>query len=251
MKKSQVIMGAARKAGLPGLLDLYWGQDRITVLAHHRVTDAGKAADFPYYQPNISATPAQFDEQLAYIAAHFSVIGLHDLVAYVVENKPLPPRPLLITFDDGYLDNYQHAFPVLQRYGFPAVIFLMTSRMTHSAPPWWDECAYYFFHTTREDANLPLVGPQRLDSPAARLAGREAVLQAMERVPEAQKLAALQELGRTLAVAPPPLDPGLFMNWDQARDLVNNGVACMPHTVTHPILTRVSPEQQRQEIVDS
>ncbi len=251
MKKSQLVMKAARRVGAPKLLDLYWGRDRLTVLAHHRVTDDGTRPDFPYYQPNISAAPAQFVEQLAFIAANFNVISLDDLVEHVVGGKALPERPLLITFDDGYLDNYQHAYPALKQHGFPAVIFLMTSRMAHSVPAWWDECAYYFARTTLPAADLPLVRRQSLDSPAERLAAREAVLQQLKQVTEAQKLSALKQIGETLDVAPPPVDPNLFVNWDQVREMVRDGIACMPHTVTHPILTRVSPEQQREEIVGS
>ena len=251
MKKSQLVLSMAYRFGAPWLLDRYWGADRITVLAHHRVTDDATAADFPYYHPIVSATPALFEQQLAYVANHFNVIDLNDLVAFVVDGKKLPPRPLLITFDDGYLDNYEYAFPALKRFGFPAAIFLMTSRMEHSVPPWWDECAYYFFHTTRQSAQLPLIGEQQWTTSAEKTAVRELLMQALKRVPEEEKLRALEASGSALGVDVPPEDPGLFMNWDQVRDLVNNGIACMPHTVTHPILARATPEQQRREIFDS
>lgn len=251
MKKSQLAMTVGRRVGVPRLLDLYWGADRVTVLAHHRVTDEGALASFPYFQPNISATPAMFEAQLAYVVAHFNVISVADLAAYVVEGKPLPPRPLLITFDDGFLDNYEYAYPALKKLGLPAVIFLMTSRMDNPVPAWWDECAYYFFHTEQMQAELPLIGQQTFDSVAGRMTVRDQLTEALKRVPEAEKLSALAATGEVLGVAPPPADPGLFVNWDQVREMVNNGVACMPHTVNHPILTRVSPDEQQAEVIGS
>lgn len=251
MKKSQLVMTAARRFGIPRLLDVYWGSDRITVLAHHRVTDEGSSPNFPYFQPNISATPAMFEAQLAYIVEHFNVISVADLAAYVSEGKALPSRPLLITFDDGFLDNYEHAYPALKRRGLPAVIFLMTSRMDNPVPAWWDECAYYFFHTKYGQADLPLIGHQVFPDAAARLAVRNRLTEALKSVPEGEKLTALAAAGEALGVNPPPADPNLFVNWDQVRELVNNGVACMPHTVNHPILTRISPAEQYAEIIGS
>lgn len=251
MKKSQLAMTVARRLGGPSLLARYWGADRVTVLAHHRISEDHGGADFPYFQPNISATPAMFEAQLAYIVEHFNVISVADLAAYVLEGKALPPHPLLITFDDGYLDNYEHAFPALKRFGLPAVIFLMTSRMDNPVPAWWDECAYYFFHTRKEHADLPLIGQQVFISPEARMAVRDRLTYELKLVSEAEKLTALAATGEVLGVEPPPADPDLFMNWDQVRELVGEGVACMPHTVNHPVLTRVSPEEQRAEIVGS
>ncbi|MFN8373163.1 MAG: polysaccharide deacetylase family protein [Anaerolineae bacterium] len=53
--------------------------------------------------------------------------------SYLFNNKPLPERPLLITFDDGYLDNYQNAYPILKKRRVSAVIFLVSSGMEDPA----------------------------------------------------------------------------------------------------------------------
>jgi peptidoglycan/xylan/chitin deacetylase (PgdA/CDA1 family) len=188
---------------------------------------------------------------MAYLAAHFSVIDLAALNDFVVHGKPLPPRPLLITFDDGYRDNYVNAYPVLRKHSFPAVIFLLTGRIGTSAPSWWDECAYYFHQTKLDHAALPLIGESDLSSASLRKAARETLMRALKRVSEAEKLGALAKLRSALEVEQAPHDPDLFMAWDQVRELVTNGIACQPHTVSHPIMTRIDVPDRRREITQS
>jgi peptidoglycan/xylan/chitin deacetylase (PgdA/CDA1 family) len=249
-KRSQLAITALARLGVPRLLDSFWGKRRLTVLAYHRITDA-TAPDFPHYRPNVSATPEMFARQMAWVAKRFNVISLSVLHAYLTKGRPLPPRPMLITFDDGYLDNYENAFPILKQLHLPAVIFLMTSRMSYPAPPWWDECAFYLNQTAYTQAELPLIGVQDLSTPEARRATTDHLLRALKTIPEAEKLEAVSRVGELLEVPAPSDTPPLFVNWDQVREMVANEVACMPHTVNHPILTRVSAEEAYRELAES
>ncbi|MFQ3537103.1 MAG: polysaccharide deacetylase family protein [Aggregatilineales bacterium] len=249
-RRSQLVIAALARLGVPRLLDTFWGKNRLTVLAYHRITDAA-APDFVGYPPNVSATPQMFASQMAWIAKRFNVISLPVLHAFLLKGRPLPSRPLLITFDDGYLDNYQHAFPVLKRLQLPAVIFLMTSRMDNPVPPWWDECAQYLAQTEHEQADLPLIGICDLSTAQARRTATDRLLRALKRIPEAEKHAAIRAVRERLDVPPPSADLPLFVNWDQVREMVAADIACMPHTVNHPILTRVSAEEAYRELAES
>lgn len=75
----------------------------------------------------INVSPANFENQLQWLRKH----GYHALTcdefAGHLEGRPVPPRSVLITFDDGYLDNWVYAYPLMQRYGFRGVIFVVTS----------------------------------------------------------------------------------------------------------------------------
>ncbi|PJF31725.1 MAG: hypothetical protein CUN51_01940 [Candidatus Thermofonsia Clade 1 bacterium] len=249
-KRSQLAIAALARLGVPRLLDTFWGKNRLTVLAYHRITDPN-APDFLHYRPNVSATPQMFARQMAWIARRFNVISLPVLHAFLIKGRPLPSRPLLITFDDGYRDNYENAFPVLKRLGLPAVIFLMTSRMDHPVLPWWDECALYLNLTERTQAELPLIGSCDLSTPEARRAVTDRLLRALKRLTESEKQAAIRALRERLEVPAPQADPSLFVNWDEVREMVAADVACMPHTVNHPILTRISAEEAYRELAES
>jgi peptidoglycan/xylan/chitin deacetylase (PgdA/CDA1 family) len=88
----------------------------LCVLMYHKVNDVdGNTVTVP---------TSAFDEQMAQLAElGYAVVSLDDVIAHYLDRTPLPPRAVLITFDDGYLDNLENAAPILCRHGFPAVLF--------------------------------------------------------------------------------------------------------------------------------
>lgn len=248
MRKRQLIAQLLKWGGVHHLLNAYWGSDRLTVLAYHRITDV-HAPDFVGFAPNVSATKEIFAEQIAHVARHFNVISLETLVDFIVNDKPLPPRSLLITFDDGYLDNYENAYPILKKHQLPAVIFLATSRMDDPRPLWWDNCAEAFRRTKKTSATLPHLMQQTFATAEEREAVGHRFIETIKAFSQSEKESSVLALLDVLEVA--PIEEPLFMGWDKVRELVANGVACMPHTVNHPILTRIAVDEMRREIQDS
>jgi peptidoglycan/xylan/chitin deacetylase (PgdA/CDA1 family) len=91
----------------------------VPVLNYHKVDNIQHA---------LALTPDEFDEQMGYLAENgYHTISPDQLVGYLKYGRPLPDKPVLITFDDGYLDNYTNAYPILKKYHFTATIFLVTS----------------------------------------------------------------------------------------------------------------------------
>ncbi len=87
---------------------------RVPILMYHHVSDAPPLA---YSQIDLTVTRGNFAAQLAYLAGHgYHTITLVDLFNTLYYGRPLPPRPVILTFDDGYADNYTDAFPLLRRY---------------------------------------------------------------------------------------------------------------------------------------
>ena len=99
----------------------------LTVLMYHKVNDL---PGNPHTVP-----PARFAEQMGYLAgAGYPVVSLDDVLAHYLDGRSLPQRAVLVTFDDGYRDNLEQALPVLERYGFPAVMFVPLGFVGASAP---------------------------------------------------------------------------------------------------------------------
>lgn len=93
------------------------------------------------YRRDLSVTPENFEAQLAYLQAQdFTTISLEDLTYYLAGLQPLPEKPIILTFDDGYADNYTNAFPLLKKYGFKASFFLVTQPIDYGDPNYlfWD-----------------------------------------------------------------------------------------------------------------
>ncbi|MCL4517062.1 MAG: polysaccharide deacetylase family protein [Firmicutes bacterium] len=101
------------------------GLKRIPVLTYHRIM----ARPRPNYRvPTVP--PSVFERQMAYLARHgYRTISPDQLVAYYQGRASLPEKPVLITFDDGWVDNYTTAFPILKKFGYQATVFLVAGKI--------------------------------------------------------------------------------------------------------------------------
>ena len=118
-----------------------WG-GLATCLMYHRICPdpTGQDRGDKGFAPNLelSVTASAFDAQMAFAARHFNCLSLPDAVAGLARGK-LPERSLIVTFDDGYLDNLTLALPVLRRHGVPATVYIATGLRDQSALLWWHE----------------------------------------------------------------------------------------------------------------
>lgn len=110
----------------------------LTVVMFHRVLDR-EDARWADASPVDTVTSEFFVDCLRFFRRHYHVVPLSAVVAASRAEAPLPPRSLLITFDDGWADNLQYAAPLLRREGLPAVIFVAAEPVLSSASEWWQE----------------------------------------------------------------------------------------------------------------
>ena len=228
----------------------YLNPDMLTVLNYHRICDPEGPDAF--FKPNISATPEMFDAQLGYLEKNFNVISVKDLVAWLDGERELPEHAALITFDDGYKDNYLNAFPALKRRFLPAVIFLATGYIENNRPFYWDLLAYAMMQTNNDNLSLRIGGTFDWETEDEKKKNIRPLVEALKYLAEDQKLQAVNEAIQKLDVAiPDELFDDLFLSWDDVRVMVKDGIEMGGHTVNHPILTRVPPEIALNEIVGS
>ena len=97
----------------------------VPVLMYHHVGEPPPGADA--IRGDLTVLPSQFEAQLAYLSEEgYQTIHLSDLIMYLQMGRRLPPKPIVITFDDGYRDVFTNAYPLLKKYGFVATFFIIT-----------------------------------------------------------------------------------------------------------------------------
>lgn len=97
----------------------------VPILMYHYISDPPPGSD--KYRWALSVTPANMDAQMGYLQkAGYHTITLYDLYDYLTQGKPLPERPIILTFDDGYVDAFTVAMSILQKYGFVGTFFVLT-----------------------------------------------------------------------------------------------------------------------------
>lgn len=100
---------------------------------YHYVSIPPEDAD--KYRVDLSVSPDAFREQMAYLAENgFETVDLYDLSLAIADKRELPEKPVILTFDDGYRDNYENAFPVLQEFGFQGTFFVVTQPIDDGNP---------------------------------------------------------------------------------------------------------------------
>ena len=230
-----------RRSGRPAFPFLERRLERnFLVLAYHRVTDD----DDPFFG---GVSTRIFARQIEVLHNCFNVLPLDELVERAPRND-IPPRAIAITFDDGYRDNYVHAFPVLRRYGIPATIFVVTGALGNDSPIWHDRVFGMFRQTQSEAVSIEGTRRPIRDLPERR-AAMKSVLSRLRRLGPVERDREIERLGEALAVAQPAPYPKL--TWDEVREMVRDGIVFGAHTVTHPILTRIPLEEAVQEIASS
>jgi peptidoglycan/xylan/chitin deacetylase (PgdA/CDA1 family) len=243
---------AARLCAATGLLSLIEAmpkRDVIIVLNYHRI---GNPWETPYDPGIFSATAEEFEEQIAYLKAHFYICTLDEALAMVMGQAPFNTG-VLLTFDDGYLDNYTLAFPILRSYRTQAVFFLPTAFVGTSRLPWWDAIAYTIKQTRKDLIQLDYPERVVLDLNRNDMADIISVVLRLYKHPATRdRNRFLNELQFACESGFPVEDKQrIFMNWREAREMQQCGMVFGSHTDTHEILSKLSAEQQVVELCRS
>ena len=221
--------------------------DRVRVLAYHRIDDL--EAD-PDLDPGlISASPAAFRAQMEEIARRYSAITLEQLLAAHRGQSPLPPRAVLLTFDDGYQDFEHQAWPILKELGLPSVLFVPTSFPDSGGPGfWWDRLHAALARTDEPRVEDPSVGRLELDSDAALRRAHRVLRTHAKTLPHAEAMAWLDGLIGRLAEVP---SLHRVLGWDALRKLAGEGLSVCSHGNTHALCTRLSPDELEADLSTS
>ncbi|HEX9115322.1 MAG TPA: polysaccharide deacetylase family protein [Anaerolineae bacterium] len=220
----------------------------LRILAYHRIGDP--ADDRQRGDPSLFSVSAEgFSAQMAYLAEHYHAISPTEMLAALGGSHRLPPRSVLITFDDAYHDFLDLAWPVLQRLQLPAVLFVATDYVGGSQIYWWDRLHQALARTECCELRLPDGSYWQLSGEAARHRALKAIGRRLKHMEHGAAMALIGQIVDRLAVK---IDSsGLILNWDEVRQMRDGGLYVGAHTASHPILSRVSTEQARREIVQS
>jgi peptidoglycan/xylan/chitin deacetylase (PgdA/CDA1 family) len=238
-----------KATGLLGLLDRVARRPCLLVLCYHRIG----VTPTEFYDPLVSVTAESFEAQLRDLLARFRVLTLDECLVFARSSFPLREPCALVTFDDGYRDNYDIALPVLQSLGLTATFFITTGFVNNPRLPWWDHVAYVVKRTgvgcLRLDRPEPLdvdLGERTRTNALLRIIG--AFLRADHDDPTL--LAHLDERA-LMDVESEALARDLFLTWEQVREMAGAGMGIGAHTSTHRKLARLSEDEQRIELAES
>lgn len=222
----------------------------LRVLTYHRVGErpSRAAAGSRVFSPSmLSATPSEFDRSMRWLSQHAQVIDIAEVLASVRENRPLPDRAVLLTFDDAYRDFGEIAWPILRTYRLPATLFVPTAFPDGSQPEfWWDRLYRALASAPVESWSCEPIGRISLRNDREARTAFTRLRAHVKALPHADALRFVDQVCRELQC--PPAAERSVLNWDELRDLAGDGVTLGAHTRSHPILTKLSADERRAEI---
>lgn len=217
----------------------------LRVLTYHRILDPADPVG-PRLS-SVSATPREFERQMRYLATRFRVVSADQVLDALRSERPLPPKAVLLTFDDAYEDFGAVAWPTLRRHRLPVALFVPTAYPDHPETEfWWDRLYRVFRSPQRRTLQLPGLGPLPLDSGRTRTATLRAVDAYLKAIPHDEVIRTVEEIVAQLGDAGRPT--ARVLGWSALRELARDGVTLAPHTRTHPALARLPLDKARAEI---
>lgn len=217
----------------------------VRILIYHRVNDE-KDPFFPSTPVNV------FEKQMEYLSSRFNVLPLEEAVERI-KRKDVPDNTVVITFDDGYRDNYVNAFPIMKKWSVPVTIFLATDAIGSGRVLWHDR-VFSAFRGTREPFLNAFCENRQvfpLRTLGEKLSSQGTVLTFLRSLEEGERLLWIDRLVEKLKVVEGRDATGLMLTWDEVKTMSRGGVHFGSHTVTHPILSRLPDERVKKEIRDS
>lgn len=211
----------------------------LTVLMFHRIENDDNHL-------GLSISPEIFEELLKYLSGNYRVLSISEAIQNMESGK-ICPDSVVITFDDGWRDNYSNAFPLLIKYKIPATIFVTFDAVEKGTFGW---CAFdqAILNLRKEELDLtsfglgsfPLHNQQQKESSISLL---------HKKIKKLNNSLALSVVDHVVSEYGDPGGERIMLSWQEIREMHDSGLISIgAHSVTHPILTRIPLSQANYEI---
>ena len=270
-----LLAGALHYSGLLWFLvfcrRLIRGGEECVILTYHRVMPPADrpSPDRPGEAlrslPGIVVSPATFAEQIAFLARRHTIISLEDLVDCLTTARKIPKRAAVVTFDDGWRDNYEYAFLILRQHGVPATVFLTTGFVGTDKVFWPEQVLAMITRLSDARATILELARNSLPGSISRRITRvntggpsgtdtlaEKLIEGMKLLPPEKRNAVVAELARQAGRQHVHERPGrVMLNWEEVHLMRKADISFGAHGATHEILTGIGKDRQHEEIFNA
>ncbi len=216
---------------------------RLTILTFHRIGESARETHRKPGLPTLYLNPDAFRGLVDFVGSSFHPISFQHYLRQTRTGQPLQPDSVILTFDDGYREVYDKAWPVLRAAQLSAAVFLPVAFIGSDKAFWWDE--YYARHGSAFDGDSG-------ESMASALNELNHEIQTLQ-----DDITALNHIRSRLqendgmATASKPANNNQAMTWEQVQEMAQAGIEFGSHTVHHLFLSSIPHHEAVQEIIES
>lgn len=226
-------------------------KNKVLIVMYHGVSDSPTSL-FCWWQLPFK----KFEWQINFLKKNYTILPLREVAEKLDRNEKLPDNVAVITFDDGYRNNYTVAYPLLKKLGIPATIFLATNFIGNKKLLWPDQLYIILRETKKQKLDLTKYGWGVFD-----LSTLELKREAVDQIGDYFKTVSLDEKYKILGKIKSDLEEeqplkGLpdfeMLSWEEVETMTKEGlVDFAAHTCSHEILSRLHTPVLRDEIINS
>ncbi len=222
-------------------------QDQAKILIYHSVAPQ----ESPYVCGlEVTVSPSLFEKQLDYLCNNYHIVTLQQLVSGLRQAR-LSKRTIVLTFDDGFRDNYELAWPILRKYGVSATIFLCTD-VIGTGKVLWPHRLTYLMNCVGVERVLELAeGNWSVPDGISRSLTYLVIINLIARYVQMTDIETfLQGAFRHFGIVDPDrASAQLYLGWAQVEEMMKAGIEFGNHTCSHSNLALLDQQGQRQEII--
>ena len=230
----------------------------LIVLTYHRI------ANEPDLDDPLKVSLSTFEQQILYLKRNFRIISGEELAAIIKREGPFPENACLITFDDGWKDNYTNAFPILKRYGVPAILFVPTDYVGTDRVFWHEQLTLALMSFSNnidmrrvkdrfsrwpksvlKKIELITTHPQHLRRPTV-----NDLIEYLKCFGEEKNISLAQELDALLFDGKREKPPSM-LSWEEILEMSKDNIQIGSHGKTHCLLTQIDEGRVRAELTES
>lgn len=218
------------------------------ILRYHSIADFNK--DNVYASQDITVRVKDFDKQIRYLSKRYKIIPLEELVLCIKNGKDIPQNSLVITFDDGYRDNYLNAYPILKKYGAHATFFI-TAGCIDNEEMLWTQKIFYILNLMK-DKRINILNQQfELDDNKSKIKVANKIISMLKEIDQHQKDKLIEDLTKKLNLNIDNWKTDLMLSWEEVGELERFGFSIGSHTLTHPNLPNSDTKLAKFELRES
>jgi peptidoglycan/xylan/chitin deacetylase (PgdA/CDA1 family) len=230
----------------------------FTILMYHRVVDVEHNRE-NHFLPGMVTLESTFSKQMNYLKKNYNVISLDVLIGYLKYKKNLPPGSIIITFDDGWRDNYLFAFPLLKKYDLPATIFLSTDYIGTSKMFWFHVVGFILQAgalTSQKMTDIlngfDQIRPEEKRAIIQSFATADVFIEKLKRIkPEIQEKI-IVEMMKESNIRMNEIDNRRWMlDWEEIKKMGQDQIYFGSHARSHRILTYLNLAEIKKELIQS
>jgi peptidoglycan/xylan/chitin deacetylase (PgdA/CDA1 family) len=235
---------------------LIFNRGDFAILMYHRVMNENDR-EKEYLQPGLYVSRKIFEKQIAFLSKKYNLIRLKELTDLITGKHHIPSSSLVITFDDGWRDNYLRAFPILKRHGAPAVIFLTTDFIGGENVFWFLKASILMtgIKLSREELSGLIAGYEDGEEPGdtgPELSDRDWFIERLKKLEPGKITAILKDLSTRNKQADDILKEGNSMlTWEEVLEMSKEGIDFGSHGCSHRIMPGLSDAEIKRELTES